>query len=129
MYNELINKKTDGKVAIYTFQGKDDEKGKQSWEYLLDYIVNAFRTSELPPLGSSVEELQAIEIIDEVYRQRKLGLRCPNSWRRIFLFKNTALDICSLLDWEQLLIKSLESATIFNLKLYLLYYLQKSFSN
>ena len=79
MYNELINKKTDGKVAIYTFQGKDDEKGKQSWEYLLDYIVNAFRTSELPPLGSSVEELQAIEIIDEVYRQSKLGIRCPNS--------------------------------------------------
>ena len=35
--------------------------------------------------------------------------------------KNATLDICSLLDGEQLLFKSPGTATIFNLKLYLSY--------
>ena len=77
LYNKLIHRKADGTTTINEYHGKGKEHGRASWEYLLDYLVDAFQKLEAPPLGSGEEELRTMEIIDEVYRKSGLGERCP----------------------------------------------------
>ena len=77
MYNKLVYRKADGTTTVTKYHGKGQECGRGPWEYMLDYLVDAFQTLEAPPLGSCEEELCTMEIVDEVYRKSGLGERCP----------------------------------------------------
>ena len=77
MYNKLVYHRADGTTVAIEYHGKGKECGRGPWEYMLDYLVDAFQTLEAPPLGSCEEELCTMEIVDEVYRKSGLGERCP----------------------------------------------------
>ena len=77
MYNKLIYHKADGTSIVTEYHGEGQECSRGPWEYMLDYLVDACHTMEAPPLGSCDEELRTLEIVDEVYKQSGLGIRCP----------------------------------------------------
>lgn len=77
MFNKLTYQKADGTTTFFEHRGEGKEHGKASWEYTIDYIVHSVRTMEAPILGTCEDELHTIEIVDEVYKNCGLGVRCP----------------------------------------------------